>query len=426
MGDKREGARDLTVVAVPVYFGTMAAEYLWLRRRAATSGPTAGDYERRDTVASLVMGVGSLLAPLVVPKVLGPFTPGRGRFGKALVGAALGAAAVTTVADVVARRAGTPDLGGPAPAVPVPAGRRLLARRARQAASAGGVAAVVLGGVAVTSAWASRTTPERLWRRRVLPSVGRGPWALALAVLGWDFIYYWNHRFMHESRYMWAVHVVHHSSEHYNLSTALRQPVADALGTSVPYGALCLFGVAPELVATARGLNLLYQYWIHTETIRRLGPPEAVLNTPSHHRVHHGSNRQYLDRNHGSILIVWDRLFGTFEPEDEMVVYGLTKNLDSFNVGRIVGHEYKDMLRDVAASTGWVERLSYVVRGPGWATRHRADSAAASVTTNGATGARPGAGASGRGTAGNGTAGNGTAPTVGRRHTGTVHGVDVE
>ena len=202
---------------------------------------------------------------------------------------------------------------------------------------------------------------------------GIGPMALALAIAGWDFIYYWNHRFMHESRYMWALHVVHHSSEHYNLSTALRQPVADALGTTLPYGVLCLFGICPELVGTARGVNLLYQFWIHTETIGRIGSPEAVLNTPSHHRVHHGSNRQYLDRNHGSILIVWDRLFGTFEPEGEAVVYGLTKNINSFNAGRIITHEYADMLRDVARSTGWGERLSYLVRGPGWATRHRAE-----------------------------------------------------
>ena len=189
---------------------------------------------------------------------------------------------------------------------------------------------------------------------------------------------------MHESRYMWAVHVVHHSSEHYNLSTALRQPVADALGTALPYGALCLLGIPPELVKTARDINLLYQYWIHTETIGRIGPAEAVLNTPSHHRVHHGSNQQYLDRNHGSILIVWDRLFGTFEPEGEPVVYGLTKNIETFNLGRIATHEYAEMLRDVAGATGWSERISYVVRGPGWARRHRA-----AACTDG-NGARPG------------------------------------
>ncbi len=371
MGKRRDEPLDLTVVAVPLYFGSMAAEYLWLRRQAATRGPTAGDYERRDTVASLAMGVGSLVAPLVVPRLLRPFTPGRGRYGKILVAAAVGAVLATTVADRVARRAAreleTDDVrAGPGGRVP----RRSMTRRV---ASVGGVTAVIAGGVAVTTAWAEATAPDRMWRHRVVRASATGPMALALAIAGWDFIYYWNHRFMHESRYMWALHVVHHSSEHYNLSTALRQPVADALGTTLPYGVLCLFGISPELIGTARGVNLLYQFWIHTETIGRLGSPEAVLNTPSHHRVHHGSNRHYLDRNHGSILILWDRLFGTFEPEGEAVVYGLTKNINTFNAGRIITHEYADMLRDVAHSTGWGERLSHVLRGPGWATRHRAE-----------------------------------------------------
>jgi sterol desaturase/sphingolipid hydroxylase (fatty acid hydroxylase superfamily) len=395
--------RDLTVVAVPFYFGSMAIEYLVLRRRAATRGPTAGDFERRDTRASLAMGVGSLLAPLVLPRLLRPFTPGRGRWGKVLVTTALAAAAVTTVADVVARGAGRADVEGPggADGAPTPAGpagpateaavtqaqrrdrRRAVGRRARQVASVGGVAAVAAGGVAVTTTWAAHTSPERMARHRILPRTGRGPLAVALAIAGWDFIYYWNHRFMHESRYMWAVHVVHHSSEHYNLSTALRQPVADVLGTTLPYGALCVLGIPPELITTARGVNLLYQFWIHTETIGRLGPPEAVLNTPSHHRVHHGSNSRYIDRNHGSILIVWDRLFGTFEPENEPVVYGLTKNIHTFKLGRIVTHEYADMLGDVARSTSWSERLSYVLRGPGWARRHRAGPSTAVVGTGG-------------------------------------------
>ncbi len=229
----------------------------------------------------------------------------------------------------------------------------------------GGVATVVAGGVAITSALATRTTGDRLWKRRLV-DLGSGPATLAAAVVGWDFIYYWNHRFMHESRYMWAIHVVHHSSERYNLSTALRQPVADMLGTFVPYSAMALVGVSPALIAQARGINLLYQYWIHTDAIRRLGPFEKLFNTPSHHRVHHGSNRQYLDRNHGSILIVWDRLFGTFEPEDEPVVYGLTKDIKTFNPAVVVSHEHVAMLRDVSHAEGWGDRISYVVRGPGW------------------------------------------------------------
>ncbi len=334
----------------------MGAEHAWLRAHLAERGPTAADYERRDTVASLSMGVASLAAPFVLPRLLRPFTPGKGRYGKAIVITAVGAAALTSIADVVARANDT--------------GRKRSRRvkaAARKVASAGGVVAVVAGGVAVTSAWTARVAVERMWKRRVVRDLGTGPLVSAAAVLGWDFIYYWNHRFMHESRYMWAIHVPHHSSEHYNLSTALRQPVADAVGTFAPYGLLSLVGIQPSRVSFARDINLLYQYWIHTDTIRSIGPFEAVLNSPSHHRVHHGSNRQYLDRNHGSILIVWDRLFGTFEREDEPVVYGLTKNIRTFNTGRIAGHEHAEMLRDVARSTSWGERLSYVLRGPGWA-----------------------------------------------------------
>jgi len=369
---------DLTVAATPVYFGTMGAEAAWLRRRAEREGPSAADYERRDTIASLAMGVGSLLAPLVIPKLLRPITPGKGKCGKALVATALGAVALTTIADLIARRQEAQTEDAEATELPAAAatesraGRRRRGLLARRVASVAGVASVVAGGVAITTTLASRTTADRMWKRRIVRDLGTGPIALAAAVLGWDFIYYWNHRFMHTSRYMWAIHVVHHSSERYNLSTALRQPVADALGTFVPYSSLALLGFHPELIASARGINLLYQYWIHTDAIRTLGPFEEVLNTPSHHRVHHGSNPQYLDRNHGSILIVWDRLFGTFEREDEPVVYGLTKNIETFDPARIATHEHADMLRDVAQSSTWRERLSYVVRGPGWAYRRHA------------------------------------------------------
>jgi len=371
-------AVDLTVVAVPGYFAAMGLEYLAQRRRLSRgAAPEAGDYERRDTLASLAMGSLSLLAPFVVPRILRPITPGRGRFAKVAIGLALGAAAVTTVADIAVRREagrGRPDGddGDTSSGDPV----ATSASTARRVAAVGGVAALAVGGVAVTTAWATVTTPERLWQRRLVRSLGNRKVALAIALVGWDFIYYWNHRFMHTSRYMWAVHEVHHSSERYNLSTALRQPVADALGTSIPYGLLCLFGVPPDAVFTARGVNLIYQFWIHTELIERIGRAERALNTPSHHRVHHGTNRRYLDRNHAGILIVWDRMFGTFEPEDDRVVYGLTTNIDTFNPARIASHEYVDMARDVASATGWGERFSYVFRGPGWAIRRRATMAA--------------------------------------------------
>jgi len=369
---------DLTVVATPGYFATMAAEYRYLRRRAEKRGPTPADYERRDTFASLSMGVGSLVAPFVLPRLLRPLTPGRGRYGRALLAGLAAAAAVTTAADALGR------LEDPMPApvlgrdADLPLGgnrelRRRIARGARKVAEVSGVVSVVGGGIAVCSTWASRTTTGRMWNRRLVRDLGTGPLALAAAILGWDFIYYWNHRLMHESRYMWAIHVVHHSSERYNLSTALRQPVADAFGTFVPYSSLALLGIRPGMIESARGINLLYQYWIHTDVIGRLGPAEGVLNTPSAHRVHHGSNPRYIDRNHGSILIVWDRLFGTFEEESEPVVYGLTKNINTFNPARIATHEHIEMLRDVARSRTWKDRISFVVRSPGWAYRRRAE-----------------------------------------------------
>ena len=211
--------------------------------------------------------------------------------------------------------------------------------------------------MAGTTTWATRTTANRLWRRH-RRDLGTGALATVGAILAWDFIYYWNHRFMHESRWLWAIHVVHHSSERYNLSTALRQPVADALRRLRAHRRCSACSASgPQLIETARGVNLLYQYWIHTEAIRKLGRAEDVLNTPSHHRVHHGSNAKYIDRNHGSILIIWDRLFGTFQREDEPVVYGLTKNIDSYNPARIATHEHADILRDVAHSTNWRDRF---------------------------------------------------------------------
>jgi sterol desaturase/sphingolipid hydroxylase (fatty acid hydroxylase superfamily) len=347
---------DLTVAAVPGFFGTMAVERAALRRRALRSGPSPADYEARDTRTSLTMGTASLLAPLVVPRLLRPFTPGRGRFGRALVGTAVVAAVATAVADRIAGRAeGTAEPEAP----PTPA---------RRVAAIGGVVATVAGGVAVATAWTALTDVDRLWRRRLLPDLGGGPGALAAALVGWDLVYYWNHRLMHEHRFLWAIHVVHHSSERYNLSTALRQPVADALGVFVPYGALALLGIRPSLLARARELDLLYQYWIHTDTIRSLGPLEAVLNTPSHHRVHHGSNRRYLDRNHGGILILWDRLFGSFQAEREPVVYGLTTNITTFQPFRVATHEYAAMARDLAGARRWRDRLGVVLRRPGWRT----------------------------------------------------------
>jgi sterol desaturase/sphingolipid hydroxylase (fatty acid hydroxylase superfamily) len=204
-----------------------------------------------------------------------------------------------------------------------------------------------------------------VFKRRVM-NIGATKWSLPIAMVAWDFLYYWDHRWMHEVRLFWANHVTHHSSERYNLSTALRQPWSGYLMSWV-FLPMPLLGIPAHHVAKAGQLNLLYQYWFHTEAIDKLPKPiEAVFNTASHHRVHHGANPQYLDRNYGGILIIWDRIFGTFEPEVRRVKYGLTKNIKTFNPIKIGYHEFVDIARDVRTATGWRTKLRHVFGRPGW------------------------------------------------------------
>ena len=209
-------------------------------------------------------------------------------------------------------------------------------------------------------------------RRSKAARVGGGVAAFGGAMLLWDFLYYWEHRWMHEVRLLWAHHVTHHSSQRYNLSTALRQPWSGVL-THWVFAPMPLLGFGPRMTQKAAELNLLYQYWIHTEAVDKLPPKyERVLNTASHHRVHHGANPQYIDKNYGGILIVWDKLFGTFEPELRRVKYGLTKNIATYNPLRIAYHEFADLARDVSQASTWRDRAGYVFRGPGWAATRRA------------------------------------------------------
>ena len=197
-------------------------------------------------------------------------------------------------------------------------------------------------------------------------SLGHGWVAWLVAIVGIDLCYYWDHRAGHEIRLLWASHVVHHSSERYNLSTALRQTWTGEY-TVLFFLPVALAGVPVEIVLASWSINLLYQFWIHTEAIDKLwAPVEYVFNTPSHHRVHHGSQSQYLDRNYGGILIVWDRLFGSFEPEGERVVYGLTKNIGTYNPLRVATHEYVAIWRDLRSATSWRDRAGHLLRGPGW------------------------------------------------------------
>jgi sterol desaturase/sphingolipid hydroxylase (fatty acid hydroxylase superfamily) len=270
---------DPTLYALPLFLLTLALEPGVLRRLRERGKPVRG-YEKRDALASLGMGLGSIVF----------------------------------------------------------------------------VSAINLGIYAVAG-W--------LARFRVC-DLGQGALGWAVAFVGWDFAYYWNHRFEHENRLLWACHVNHHSSRYYNLSTALRQPWTPFAGL-VFYPGLALVGVAPWMIMVSGGLNLVYQYWIHTEAVGRMPRWfEAVFNTPSHHRVHHGSNPQYLDRNYAGVLILWDRWFGTFVEERAPVTYGLTKNLATFNLLEIAFHEYLAIARDVRSARGFRDKLGILLHGPAW------------------------------------------------------------
>lgn len=191
-------------------------------------------------------------------------------------------------------------------------------------------------------------------------------WTALLMLLAQDFLYYWQHRLHHVIRILWACHVVHHSSERFNLTTALRQPWTSAT-TWWFYLPMVALGVHPAAIPFCYGLNLLYQFWVHTERIGKLPRPyEYVFNTPSHHRVHHASQGGYLDRNFGGILIVWDRMFGSWVGETDKPVYGLTKNIGTHNPLRVATHEYAAIARDVRAAGSWGQRAGHVFRGPGW------------------------------------------------------------
>ena len=211
--------------------------------------------------------------------------------------------------------------------------------------------------------------------------IGYTWWAWALCFVADDFSYYWFHRTSHECRLWWASHVIHHSSQRYNLGTALRQTWTGSFYSFIFWLWMPLVGFPPVMILTMQAISLLYQFWIHTEIIKHMGPFEWVMNTPSHHRVHHASNTQYLDKNHAGTLIIWDRLFGTFAPEQEPVVYGLTKNIGTYNPLRIAFHEWADIGRDLASAHTWSERWRYIFGRPGWKyEREEAKTASASGT----------------------------------------------
>jgi sterol desaturase/sphingolipid hydroxylase (fatty acid hydroxylase superfamily) len=225
-----------------------------------------------------------------------------------------------------------------------------------------------LGNVVINLAWKLVVVAAYAGVYEVAPvRISTGAWwAWVLLFFADDFAYYWFHRISHEVRVFWASHVVHHSSEHYNLSTALRQTWVPM--TAFPFWLpLAFAGFKPWTILLQQSISLTYQFFIHTERVRRLPRPvEAMLNTPSHHRVHHGANQLYLDRNYGGILIIWDRLFGTFQPETEPVRYGLTKNIRTHRPTRVAFHEYAAIARDLRRAPDWPTRWAVLFRGPGW------------------------------------------------------------
>ncbi|RPE09059.1 sterol desaturase family protein [Chitinophaga lutea] len=193
-------------------------------------------------------------------------------------------------------------------------------------------------------------------------------WVWVACFFADDFTYYWFHRISHNVRFFWASHVIHHSSQKYNLSTALRQTWTGNLsGTFLFWCWMPLIGFHPAMVMSMQAISLIYQFWIHTEAIRKLPKPlEFVLNTPSHHRVHHASDLQYLDKNHAGVLIIWDRLFGTFQPEKEKPTFGLTSNIRTYNPLRIATHEWAAIFGDLRRSRSWRHVVRYLFGPPGW------------------------------------------------------------
>ena len=206
-----------------------------------------------------------------------------------------------------------------------------------------------------------------LYEHRLVDVVAAlGAWSWLVLLFAEDLCYYWFHRLHHEVRVLWAAHVNHHSSQHYNLSTALRQPLLTPFTGPMFWAPLALVGFPPWMILSAQALSLIYQFGLHTEAVDRLGPLEWFMNTPSHHRVHHGKNVPYLDKNHAGIFIIWDRLFGTFAREEEKVVYGLTTNIQTFHPLKIGFHEIGSIARDVARAPTLGAKLGYLFAPPGW------------------------------------------------------------
>jgi sterol desaturase/sphingolipid hydroxylase (fatty acid hydroxylase superfamily) len=201
------------------------------------------------------------------------------------------------------------------------------------------------------------------WQR---PSFWLSTPGIFLALLFYDFCYYWLHRAGHRVAIFWAAHVVHHQSQHYNLSTALRQTSSGALLAWIFYTPMALAGVPPLVFGTVALIDLLYQFWVHTEQVGKLGWFDRVFCSPSNHRVHHGINDAYLDKNYGGILILWDRMFGSFQEEGEACVYGTRSPLNSWDPLWANAEVYWALLQSSWHTQGWGDKLRVWLKPPGW------------------------------------------------------------
>lgn len=228
-----------------------------------------------------------------------------------------------------------------------------------------GIGNVIVGFVTKALIWGLFTF---LYQYRIFDLDANRWWYWALLFFADDFSYYWFHRTSHHVNWFWASHVVHHSSEHYNLAAALRQTwTGNATGAFLFWASMPLVGLHPIWILFMQQISLIYQFWIHTEVIDKLPKPiEFVFNTPSHHRVHHGTDLKYLDKNHGGILVIWDRLFGTFQPEEERPTYGLTKNIGSFNPFTVAFRTWKELFSAAKKAGSIKHAVNYFIRPPGW------------------------------------------------------------
>ncbi|MCW7471604.1 sterol desaturase family protein [Leptospira kanakyensis] len=193
------------------------------------------------------------------------------------------------------------------------------------------------------------------------------PWAWVLCIVGQDFCYYWSHRLAHEVNILWAGHVIHHHSEEYNLVVALRQTGLGGIVSWIFYVPLALIGFHPWMYLASGQINLIYQFWVHTKAVGKIGKiGEYLLSTPSHHRVHHAINPIYIDKNHGGIFIIFDRMFGTFREETEPCVYGTVKPLRSFNPVYANIHYYWELIKQAASAPYFLDKIKVFFKPPGW------------------------------------------------------------